>query len=274
LPETYIPWDEEPDDNDIFLPEQLTSLQGLEVYHTLTDKQKLELGRHEIVQVLYSYAWGEGLFCVFMNKYILNRSPEDPEYRFLMREIIEEFRHQEMFTQVILKLGGKPIKITPVHRFLSNFSTNYLPADCLFMGSLAIEMITDMYGDHGKRETRIFNVLRKVFELHSIEEGRHIHFTKGLLKQYTSKAGVIKRTVYSFIVLFNIYFLRTLYVKKEIYERIGITDVDKVYKDALKNYQVKFTEYCLDTVVEFVSSWGGFNSATRWAWRVFLNVKA
>jgi len=44
MPETYIPWQLEPEPGDIFLPEMLTSLQGLDIYDTLTPAQKLETG--------------------------------------------------------------------------------------------------------------------------------------------------------------------------------------------------------------------------------------
>lgn len=272
LPETYVPWTDELQANEYFLPEHLNSLEGLPIYDALTPKQKLELGRHEVVQVMYSYAWGEGLFCLFMNKYILGLSPENLEYQFLLRELIEEFRHQEMFTQSILRLGGAPIKISRTHRFIGNITTKLLPPDCLFMGSLSIEIVSDRYGNYGRKDPNLYNVLRKVFELHNIEEARHIVFTKDLLKKYTVKAGVIKRTVYSFVVLFNIYFLRTLYVKKEIYQRIGMENPDLAYKLASKNYKAKFTQSCLQDIIEFVDSWRGFNGVTRWAWRRLMNA--
>jgi hypothetical protein len=273
LPETYIPWSEEPQVDEYFLPEHLNSLEGLELYETLTQKQKLELGRHEIVQVMYSYAWGEGLFCLFMNKYILGLPPDNLEYQFLLRELIEEFRHQEMFTQSILRLGGKPISISRAHRFIGTVTTKLLPPDCLFMGSLSIEIVSDRYGNYGRKDPKMYNVLRKVFELHNIEEARHIVFTKNLLVKYTAKAGPIRRTVYSFVVLLNVYFLRTLYVKKEIYERIGIGDPEEAYKQASKNYREKFTQNCLQDIIEFVDSWHGFNWLTRGAWRWLMHAK-
>lgn len=273
LPETYIPWQNDLQPDEYFLPEHLNSLEGLAIYDTLTAKQKLELGRHEVVQVMYSYAWGEGLFCLFMNKYILGLPPGNLEHQFLLREIIEEFRHQEMFMQSILRLGGQPISISPAHRFIGTVTTKFLPPDCLFMGSLSIEIVSDRYGNYGRKDRSIYSVLQKVFELHNIEEARHILFTKDLLKRYTAKAGFIKRTVYSFVVLFNIYFLRTLYVKKEIYQRIGISDPTLAYKQALNNYKEKFTQSCLQDIIEFVDSWRGFNSATRWAWRWLMNAK-
>ena len=243
MPETYIPWQLEPDADDIFLPEILTSLQGLEVYDTLTPTQKLELGRHELVQVIASYAWGECLFCLFMTRHILTLPLDDVEHRFLLRELIEEFRHQEMFGQAIKKLGGKPIKQSGLHKFFGEFSNKYLPADYLFMGSVSVELVTDVYGNYARKSPRIYPVLKKMFDLHNIEEARHIIFTKSLLKTYAAKASYIKRTLYSYVILFNILFVRTMYVKKEIFERIGLENPDKVYKLAAKNFKNKFAEY-------------------------------
>src|SRR6201995_4889530 len=273
MPETYIPWQQEPQPDDIFLPEMLNSLHGLAIYDTLTPAQKLELGRHELVQVIASYAWGECLFCLFMTRHILTLPLQDVEHRFLLRELIEEFRHQEMFGQAIAKLGGEPVKQNRVHKFFGEFSNKYLPADYLFMGSVSVELVTDVYGAYARRSPNIYPVLKKMFDLHNIEEGRHILFTKSLLKEYAAKAGYIKRTLYSYVILFNILFVRTMYVKKEIFERIGLENPDKVFKIASKNFKKKFSETCLDDITGFVESWRGFNNATRWAWRWLLNAK-
>src|SRR6195952_723802 len=273
MPETYIPWRQEPGADDIFLPEILTSLQGLEIYDTLTPLQKLELGRHELVQVIASYAWGECLFCLFMTRHILTLPLDDVEHRFLLRELIEEFRHQEMFGQAISKLGGKPIKQTGLHKFFGEFSNKYLPADYLFMGSVSVELVTDVYGNYARKSPNIYPVLKKMFDLHNIEEGRHILFTKALLKTYSAKAGYVKRTLYSYVILFNIFFVRTMYVKKEIYERIGIKNPEQVYKAARKNFKQKFSENCLKDITAFLDTWKGFNNLTRWAWRWVLGAK-
>jgi len=272
MPDTYIPWQEEPQPGEIFLPETLASLQGLDIYNTLTPTQKLELGRHELVQVIASYAWGELLFCLFMTRHMLTLPLDNIEHRFLIREMVEELRHQEMFGKAIEKLDGKPIKQSRVHRFFGHFSNKYLPADYLFMGSVSVELVTDVYGNYARKNQQVYPVLRKMFDLHNIEEARHILFTKALLKDYSSKAGYIKRTLYSYVILFNIFFVRTMYVKREIYERIGLENPDAVYKLAQKNFRQKFAEKCLDDIIEFVDSWKGLNHATRWAWRWFLGA--
>jgi hypothetical protein len=273
MPETYIPWQEEPKAGEIFLPEVLASLQGLEIYDTLTPAQKLELGRHELVQVIYSYAWGECLFCLFMTRHMLTLPPNGVEHQFLLRELIEEFRHQEMFTQAIKKLGGQPLPQSRAHKFFGEFSNKYLPADFLFMGSVSIELVTDVYGNYARKNKQVYPLLRKMFDLHNIEEARHIIFTKSLLSTYSAKAGYIRRSLYSFIILFNIYFIRTMYVKKEIFNRIGLENPAQVYRLAYNNYKQKFAANCLDDIIEFVDGWKGFNRSTRWAWRWLLEVK-
>jgi hypothetical protein len=273
MPETYIPWQQDPKPEEIFLPEVLASLQGLEIYDTLTPAQKLELGRHELVQVIYSYAWGENLFCLFMTRHMLTLQPDNVEHRFLLRELIEEFRHQEMFTQAIARLGGKPLPQTRMHKFVGEFTNKYLPADFLFMGSVSIELVTDVYGNYARKNPQVYTVLRKMFDLHNIEEGRHILFTKSLLKTYSAKASYIKRSLYSYTILINIYFIRTMYVKQEIFERIGLENAEQVYKLAYQNYKKKFAENCLKDIIGFVDEWKGFNKATRWAWRWLLGAE-
>ncbi|MDB5264091.1 MAG: rane protein [Adhaeribacter sp.] len=272
LPETFVPWNIPPLPDDEFLPEKLNSLAGLAFYDTLTPDQKRELGRHEAVQVMYSYGWSEALFCLFMNRYILTLQPDNVEYRFLLRELIEEFRHQEMFAQAIAHLNGKPIKPTRLHNIMGQFTVKFMPADAVFMSCLAVEMMADLYGNHLRKGAKVYVVLKKVAELHNIEEGRHIHFTKAFLKRYTHNASFIRRSFYSYLVLFNVFFMRTLYVKKEIFARIGLENPDVVFKMASKNYQYKFGQECLKTIVQFVDEWGGFNKATRWAWRLLLKA--
>jgi len=163
LPEIYVPWNEEPTPGEVFLPERLNSLEGLPLYNTLSPCQKLELGRHEIVQVLFSYSWGEGLFCMFMSKYILTLQPDSLEYRFLLRELIEEYRHQEMFSQAIQKLNGQPIKPSRFQRFIGLFTAKYLPVDFLFMGGLSVELVTDTYGDNTRRTPGLVHCFKKGF---------------------------------------------------------------------------------------------------------------
>jgi hypothetical protein len=213
LPETYIPWDIPIQQSEKFLPDELVSLHGLPEFNQLTDQQKQDISRHEIVQVMYSYAWSESLLCLFLNRYILSLKTRQVEYRFLVRELIEEFRHQEMFARAIEKLEGEVLQPGRLHKKIAYYTVSMLPSDITFMCCLSIEMLADRYGDIVRKAPNIYPVLKKLLDLHNIEESRHILYTKLMLQKFTSKAGFVKRTIYSYTILLNIYFFRTLYVK-------------------------------------------------------------
>jgi len=273
IPEEFVPWDLEASEEDIYLPEKLVSLHGHPLYHTLSPEQKRELGKYEVVQSMYSYGWSEGLACLFFNRHLLSLDDSTSvEYRFLIQELIEEFQHQRMFSDAVIKLGVKPIKPTRAHKWTARFTVNFLPADLVFMSVLAVEEIADVYGKMLRKDPRVYEVLRKVSELHHIEEGRHIHYTKMWLEKFTSKAGIIKRSLFSMVFLLNIYFMRTLYVKQEIFEHIGVDKPAIYQKAAYKNYKKKFAKYCLDGAIEYVEEFKGFNRFTRLMWKWVLGV--
>ena len=90
MPETYVPWENKLSPSEHVLPDHLISIEGLEEYNTLSKEQIDEVRRHEVVQFMYSYAWGEGLLNAFLTRQIYTTLPESAEYRFILREIIEE----------------------------------------------------------------------------------------------------------------------------------------------------------------------------------------
>jgi hypothetical protein len=273
MPETYVPWENKLSPSEHVLPDHLISIEGLEEYKTLSKEQIDEVRRHEVVQFMYSYAWGEGLLNAFLTRQIYTTLPESAEYRFILREIIEESRHQEMFLRGITLLHGAPIPPTRTHAFWGKFSSRYFPPTWMFLVAISSELVADAYGRHVQADKNMYSTLRKMAELHQIEEGRHIAFTKLYLEKHILNAGFIKRSVFSIIIALNVQFVRTMYVKQEIFDRAGISNSKKLYQKARAHYRNKFSEYCLNTTIEFVKEMNGFNSITRPFWKRLLNVK-
>ncbi len=274
LPETFVPWDTPEEPSHILLPEKLVSLYGHPAYERLSKAQRRELARREVAQAMYAYAWSEGLFCFFMNRYILHRLPDDLERRFLLREVIEESRHQEMFAATLQKLGCRPVPVNRFHRAVASLTVRFASADLAFLSCLAVEMMAERYGDQLLHTPGTFPVLQKVAQLHQIEEARHILFTKALLRQYTEKAGFWRRTQYSLVVLLNMRFFQSTYVRAEIYRDLGLDRPGRLRRAVFASYQERFAADCLDTVKTFVHSFGGFNFLTRPLWRWILKIEA
>jgi hypothetical protein len=273
LPESFVPWNTKLDDHHKLMPDSLLSLYGSPFFDELTPTQKRELSRAEIAQVMYSYAWSEELACLFFFRYVSSlKDITSAKCRYVMKEIEEETRHMQMFSMAITKLGVQPLPPRRMHRFAAWLATTLLPSDVMFISVLAIELVTDVYGDELRSQENIFPVLAKISQLHNIEEGRHIHFAELLLKGYVEKAGLIKRSIYSIVVCLNIYFMRTMYVRKEIFKNIGV-DPRRYYKPAYSGLKYKFSQHCLKRATKFVSSFNGFNWFTKLFWRSFLGTK-
>ena len=272
LPEKFIPWNDDPDENTHFLPVKLISLHGHALWHNLTKRQQIELGRLEVVQVMYSYAWSETLSCHFFNRHLLSLDPNTQEYRFLIRESIEEYRHQEMFGMAISKLQRNPILPSGISRFLAHTTVKFLPSSLVFLSVLSVEMMADIYAKHIRKDPTVYSVLRKLSELHHIEEGRHIFYTKHLLKKYTENTGFIKASFYSVFVLANIAFMKSLYIQKRFFNDIGVNDPMQYYKIAKKNNNRKFAELALEEIVKFVESFNGMNWLTKPIWKWILKI--
>jgi len=270
---TFVPWEHDIKEYEYYLPEQFISLSGHPLWETLTEDQKRELGRLEVIQLLYSYAWSEGMACLFFNKELVKLDVTDVEYRFLLREIIEEMQHQEMFSRAVEKCKGTPIKPNRMHKWLGKLSVQHTSAGMSFMSVIAVELLADVYAREMRKDPRVYPILSKVSELHEIEEGRHIYYAKLWLKHFTEKAGFFRRTLYSFNVCLSIWFMRNLYVQKSFFRDIGVDDPNLYYKAAKRQLKQKFQEVCLDETIEFVDSFKGFNLITRPIWGWFHKIK-
>jgi hypothetical protein len=273
LPETYIPWSNKRTDEERFLPANFISITGMPVYESLTAEQVLEIERHEAVQFMYSYAWSEALGVKFLGREVAKLNAGSAETKFMYREIIEETRHMEMFSRGIESLNGKPILPSGQHFFWSKLSYRYLPNSLMFMAIIAGEFVSDAVGRAVQKDEKVYSVLRKIAELHQIEEGRHIYFAKKYLEDYTNNAGTIKRSIYSITMALHIHFMITMYVKQEIFKRAGIKNSKQLYKAAKKNYRINFSNTCLKAAVEFVKEFNGFNRFTRLFWKWLLNAE-
>lgn len=272
LPDTYIPWKTQ-ENGEPFMPDELLSLHGHPLFEDLTPEQKRELGRREMAQVMYAYGWSEGLACLIFNKRLIKLSPSSIEYRYLVKELIEEFRHQDMFARGVQLLNVENVKASRLHKFIGMLHFRLFPVSFQFISVISIEMVTDIYGKIVRKDERIFLPIRKISELHHIEEGRHIYYTKLWLDEYTRHAGFIKRTFFSILALSNILFMRTMYVRWKNFEAIGVKNPKVYAKAARQNLKLKFGALCLQDAISFVDEFNGFNFITKPLWRFFIKAK-
>lgn len=113
--ESFFKWDTYSITNDtVFMPIELLSLYNTPIFDTLSSEQIRELSRLEVIQVLYLYAYTESVMCLYLARHLVNSDFGSVEHAFVLREQIEEYRHQDMFLRGLEILGKD---YYPMHRF-------------------------------------------------------------------------------------------------------------------------------------------------------------
>ena len=96
--EDFFQWDKySRDDGEYFMSPELLSLYGTTILDTMTPEQIRELSRLEAIQVLYLYAYTESVMCLYLARHLVKSDFGSEEHTFILREQIEEYRHQDMF---------------------------------------------------------------------------------------------------------------------------------------------------------------------------------
>jgi hypothetical protein len=88
-------------ENQWFMEESLISLYGLPIRDSMTNAQKHKLSKLEASQIIYTYAQSETIMCNFMARHLLDLPFASDNFIFLVREQIEEYRHQDMFIRAL-----------------------------------------------------------------------------------------------------------------------------------------------------------------------------
>ena len=273
LPDEYIPWDNEIKADEIYMPEYLFSLFGSPLKNDLTSDQILQLTKFEVGQIMATYAWSETIGCLMFNEMLLSVTAMSPQGKYMVTMLIEEFRHQYMFTKAVEKIGVTPEPFSRLHRFLSFVFVKTFSAGSKYLVVLAIEQVSDVYAKHYRKSQNVFSVFKKVCELHHIEEARHMAFQKICLEKYISNAGFFRRTKLGIYYVLTIWFMRSQYIKKAFFINIGVNDPIFYYKAAVKNYRKIFGEHCLKGTIEYAKSNGLVNFITRPFWNLILKIK-
>lgn len=237
--ENYINWDDYKNiqiKNNYFLDEKLISIFWSEIYDKLSEEQKKELSLLEFCQNIYLYSYWESIMCVFMSKFLLNFDIWSPYYNFILREQIEEYRHQEMFEKTLKILSNKQIKIPSFWKNIWTFCT-YLPINYFLLLQLSIEIISWDFWRKNIENKEIHSLVRKICEIHEIEESRHIEFVLHYLDENFSWANIFSRTFWWIIIILNIFFINNYYFSKNHYEKVWIKDIKWAYKYAKTNWK-------------------------------------
>ncbi len=273
LPDEFIPWEQEKKPDEVYMPFHLLSLSQNPLLKNLSPEQIEHLSRIETAQVMATYAWSETIGCVFFTEQLLKLTATSAHGKYVVQMMIEELRHQYMFCKAIEKLDVTPKPFSWLHIFISNIFLKWVRPRSKYIVVLAVEQVTDVYAKHFRKDPAVYSVVKKVSELHHIEEGRHMAYQKICLESYITRVGFVYKTWLGLLYILTIWFLRSQYIKKEFFSDIGLAEPKKYYKAAVKDYRKIFGQFCLKETIEYANSIGIINFITKPLWKLVLKAK-
>ncbi|WJG12946.1 diiron oxygenase [Gordonia sp. Swx-4] len=176
--EIDIDWDSPWEEGKYFLPEHRVSLYGTKLWEKMSDEQKVELGRHEIVSILSFGIYAENLLSSALLRMSAKGALTDQRALYALNEIGDEARHSTMFARLINKTGLAPYKLPKGFLGFAKI-LHFVPLGPSVSGAtLLIEEILDRAQREAMNDPKMQPQLRQLMKIHVLEEARHITFAR------------------------------------------------------------------------------------------------
>jgi hypothetical protein len=188
-PDRDLDWASPFEDGRPFMPLERVSLYGTPVWEKLTERQRIELSKHELASQTAVGIWLElGLMQLFLRA-LYDQDPRTAHAQFALTEVGDETRHSIMFGRLIGKLGtpryGVPGPVRAAARLFNVLGRGPSMWAIFLLG----EEIFDRMQRASMADERVQPIVRAVNRIHVTEEARHVRYAKEELVRSTRGLG-------------------------------------------------------------------------------------
>jgi hypothetical protein len=178
-PDLDIDWDQPPVPGLFHVQPERTTLYGTPQWDALTEDQRIELTKHEVISVARVGLWFEVLLMGMLAAHAYNQDPASPHTQYALTEIGDETRHSVMFARWADKYGGRDYQPRAVVHHLGKFFRLVAPTGpSMWAGTLVAEELLDRLQREGMNDERLQPLTRMVSRIHVLEEARHVRFAR------------------------------------------------------------------------------------------------
>lgn len=159
-------------------PERI-SLFGTPMWESLSEEQRIELSKHEVVSIARIGLWFEVLLMGMLAAHAYDQDPASAHTQYALTEIGDETRHSVMFARFADGHGGAEYKVHPVvHRLGKLFRLLAPTGPSMWAGTLVAEELLDRLQRETMNDERLQPLTRMISRIHVIEEARHVRFAR------------------------------------------------------------------------------------------------
>nr|WP_259468283.1 diiron oxygenase [Rhodococcus sp. SBT000017] len=222
--EVDIDWDAPVVDGMRWMPEHRTSLYRTKLWDKLSEEQRRELGRHEIVSILSFGIYAEGFLSANLLR-VFGKGTFSDHSMYSIAEVGEESRHSIMFGKLIEKAGLKPYLLPRVGLVVAKLG-QFLPlGPATYGGTLLIEEVLDRAQREAQNDPEMQPHLRQMMRIHVIEESRHITYAREEMVRAMQSTNRVNRAVHRVILATIANFTYIALINPRVYRSVGINPI-------------------------------------------------
>ncbi|WP_280265936.1 AurF N-oxygenase family protein [Nocardia wallacei] len=180
-PVVDLDWDAPLDPEKLFLPPEVVSLYGTELWESMTPQQRRELSRQELANVLSVGIWFENLLNRLLLRELMNGDPTTRHSHYTLTEMGDECRHMMMFGKLIDRIEARPYWPKPYARLVISSLQLFLRGSMTWVGALVGEEIFDALQRRTLDDPQLQPLVSRAMRIHVTEEARHIGFARDAL---------------------------------------------------------------------------------------------
>lgn len=221
-PVVDLDWDAPLDPDKYFLPPQLISLYGTDIWESLDEQGRIELSRQEMANILSVGIWFENLLNRALLQRLMSRDPASPETHYALTEMGDECRHMVMFGKAIERCGARPFALTRWQRWGMHALSYGLRGTSLWVAALIGEEIFDSLQRSMLDDPQLQPLISRLMQIHVAEEARHIGFARDGVRRRRPVRGRWETLVAANVHAFAGPLFQRLFTNPAMYARAGL----------------------------------------------------
>ncbi len=225
-PEVDIDWDQPLVDDMFYMPEHRVSLYGTPTWERMSHRQRVDLSRHEIASTASVGIWFELILLQLLSRHVYDLPATSDHVRYALVEIGDECRHSVMFSRMIEKLRCPAYGPGPLAHTLGRLLKTTAAGPEVFAAILIAEEILDAFQRELMIDERVQPLVRRVSQIHVIEEARHVRYAHQELERQMAVASPAARTWARWVVARSAWVISTRLVHPDAYAAVGLDPVE------------------------------------------------
>jgi hypothetical protein len=231
-PEVDVDWEQPVLAHRFYMPEHRVSLYDTHLWERMSSQQRIDLSRHEIASTASVGIWFELILLQLLARHIYDLPATTDHVRYALVEIGDECRHSVMFSRFIEKLGCPAYGPGRTAHTLGRFLKTTASGPEVFAAILIAEEILDALQRELMADETVQPLVRRVSQIHVIEEARHVRYAHDELRRQVATASGPARAWARWVVARSALVISRRLVHPDAYAAVGL-DPAEAHRAAL-----------------------------------------